>query len=180
MTETVELPSVVNVPLALKIVITGGEGVGKSTTITHLSEKEPLRTLFGEGGDTVSVDCGKMRIGTDVLLYSFGVTAGPDLSTVIDDISSGALGGLVLVDPQRLQEARPAVEFFASQGLPFVVAVNYFDQDAPAMKAVGKDLTVAGGVPLVRMDPRNHAQVKAAVMVLLSVIMSHSGESADD
>jgi signal recognition particle receptor subunit beta len=39
----------------------------------------------------------------------------------------GAIGGVVLVDTRRLDECFPAVDYFESRDLPFIIAVNCFD-----------------------------------------------------
>ena len=44
-----------------------------------------------------------------------------------DDLVRGAIGAVVLVDTQRLEDCFPAVDYFEGTGLPFVVAVNCFD-----------------------------------------------------
>ena len=76
-------------PLALKVVIAGGFGVGKTTLVGSCSEILPLRTeehitnasigtddLTGveeKTTTTVVMDFGRIRINDDVALYLFGV-----------------------------------------------------------------------------------------------------------
>ena len=44
-----------------------------------------------------------------------------------DDLVRGAIGAVVLVDTRRLDDSFPALDYFESCGLPFVVAVNQFE-----------------------------------------------------
>ena len=48
-----------------------------------------------------------------------------------DDLIQGAIGAVVLVDTRRLADSFPAVDYFESAGLPFIVAINGFYGDFP-------------------------------------------------
>ncbi|KJK47761.1 ATP-binding protein, partial [Lentzea aerocolonigenes] len=76
------------VPTAVKIVIAGGFGTGKTTMVASVSEIEPLRTeellteagvhvddlagIEGKDTTTVALDFGRITINTKVVLYLFG------------------------------------------------------------------------------------------------------------
>ncbi len=72
-----------------------------------------------------------------------------------DDLIQGAIGAVVLVDTRRLADSFPAVDYFESAGLPFIVAINGFDGDFPhAIADVQEALSISPRVPIVQCDAR--------------------------
>ena len=78
-----------------------------------------------------------------------------------DELVRGAIGGVVLVDTRRLDDCFPAVDYFESRDLPFIVAVNCFDGVVEhKIDDVREALDVPGDVPIVLCDARNRQSVK--------------------
>src|SRR5258708_14841862 len=72
-----------------------------------------------------------------------------------DDLIHGAIGAVVLVDTRRLADSFPAVDYFESARLPFIVAVNGFHGGFPhGVAGVQDALSVSPPVPVIPCDAR--------------------------
>ena len=175
----------------LKIVIAGGFGVGKTTMVQALSEIPPLiteevLTQVGVGVDdlrgverkattTVALDFGRITINPQLILYLFGTPGQDRFWFMWDELARGAVGAVVLVDLRRVDDCFPAVDYFESRKLPFVVAVNTFPgfDDFPDAE-VRDALALRADTPIVRVDARDASSGTAALIALVEHALARS------
>jgi signal recognition particle receptor subunit beta len=180
-------------PIATKIVVAGGFGVGKTTLVTAVSEITPLQTeaLMTQASEetddltgtpeklttTVAMDFGRITLDDDLVLYLFGTPGQQRFWFMWDDLVRGAIGAVVLADTRRLSDCFPALDYFESCGLPYVVAVNHFDgSDEFEPDDVREALTVPSHIPVMIMDARRRISVVETLLALVGHALEVSPE----
>ncbi|WP_109278081.1 GTP-binding protein [Streptomyces orinoci] len=181
---------------AVKVVVVGGFGVGKTTMVGTVSEIRPLTTeetmtQAGVGVDdvagveqkietTVAMDFGRISINEQLVLYLFGTPGQERFWFLWDGLFEGALGAVVLLDTRRLEVSYEVVGILEERGVPFVVAVNAFP-GAPVhpVSELRAAMDLPDCVPIFTCDARDRASCRDALMTLMRYLYDRAHKTPE-
>ncbi|WP_406143113.1 GTP-binding protein [Streptomyces sp. NBC_01012] len=176
---------------AVKILVVGAFGVGKTTLVGSVSEIAPLRTeevmteasvgvdelagLEEKNTTTVALDFGRITLSSRLVMYLFGTPGQRRFWDLWEGLAEGALGVLVLIDTRRLEDSFDVLEQLEIRGLPFAVAVNQFpDSEQYSEEELRGALDLLPSTPIVLCDARERVSSVDSLITLVRHV-SHTG-----
>ncbi|MEU3360722.1 GTP-binding protein [Streptomyces albidoflavus] len=180
---------------AVKILVVGAFGVGKTTLVGSVSEIEPLRTeehiteasagvddLAGVGTKhttTVAMDFGRITLNPRIALYLFGTPGQRRFWDLWEGLAEGALGVLALVDTRRIEDSFDVLEQLELRGVPFAVAVNEFpDSEKYGTGEIRSALDLLDETPVVLCDARDSRSSLEALITLVQYVFERAARPA--
>ena len=182
-------------PALVKLLVLGEERVGVSSFVGAVSDFPPVRTreiadllpaghgdalVAGVGSSVQEVwtDFGSCTLASDGL--RLGLCGAPGMGRVPalwPDLVRDALGAVVLAHSGRIGEVYPTVSALEQAHLPFVLAVNVFDEFAPEAALVREFLELPPPVPIVLCDARHRVSVKNVLADLVRTLLDRTPPS---
>lgn len=167
---------------ALKIVITGPFGAGKTAFIKTISGIDIVSTErrithhapAGKEETTVALDYGQVTLGQTVL-HLFGTPGQKRFDFMWEILSKEMDGFAVLVDSteaRTFREARRLINLFSRHNsVPYVVVANKQDlAGAAPPAALQRALNLDGRVPVVPCIATQKRSVRTALLALVELI----------
>jgi signal recognition particle receptor subunit beta len=109
------------------------------------------------------------------VLYLFGAPGQERFWYLWDQLFSGSLGAVVLVDTRRLKDSWYAIDRLEHHKMPFVVALNRFEGPQPTVDRVREALALPADIPVVDCDARQRGSSKQVLITLVKHLAALSG-----
>jgi signal recognition particle receptor subunit beta len=180
-----------SVRTSVKLLVVGHFAVGKTTFVSTLSEIRPLHTeeKMTQAGalvddldgvpdkttTTVAMDFGRLTLNEHLVLYLFGAPGQQRFTRLWQDMTTGALGALVLADTRRLDQSFEVMGLLEEHGLPYAVAMNHFpDSPYHSDAEIREALDLLPETPLVTCDARDARSSTEALIALVQYLLSRT------
>jgi small GTP-binding protein len=174
---------------AVKIVVTGDVGAGKTEFIRTISEIDIVSTDKQVTDEfkklkqktTVAMDFGRISVDEGLVLHLFGTPGQVRFDFMWEILSLGMLGYVILFDssrPDTCWSTRQIIDFFEALGdVPYVIVANKQDvEGALTPEDVAYILALDGtSTPVLSCVATEKKSVKNILLCLFQLIMESTG-----
>ena len=143
-------------------------------TISQVKVRSSART---SGDGVIPMHFGRVRIEADLDLQIFGAER-DQAAPVLDAISSGLVGAIILCDSNDIQDphyAATALDELAQRGIPSVVVAT---GEEPDTEMVGRALNLSGNTPVIAHGLIDRDAVKSSIVSVLETALQLAEGSA--
>jgi hypothetical protein len=133
---------------------------------------DDIQGLPDKSATTVAMDFGRITMSPELILYLFGTPGQNRFWFMWDELNRGAIGAVVLVDTRRTSDSFAPIDFLESRKIPYLVAVNLFDDATRYSEAdVREALAIPERTPVVMCDARARESVKDVLIRLVEYVV---------
>ena len=132
---------------------------------------DDLSQIRGKTTTTVAMDFGRITVDDTLVMYLFGTPGQDRFGFMWDDICLGAGRG-VLVDPRRITDSFPGVDYFEANGIRSSSASTSSTAPPATPSPRSARPWASAGHPLVECDARNKDSVKMVLLTLLESLVA--------
>ena len=122
------------------------------------------------------MDFGRITVDETLVMYLFGTPGQDRFGFMWDDLCTGALGAVVLVDTRRIDECFPAIDYFEAKRHPLRRRRQLLRgrRPLPARRGARGPRRRRPTCPMLECDARRRESAKSVLLTLLETLVAQA------